>query len=230
MPKGVTIPESLRKTVIRMSDVFNPTEIRAFTNVSERQQRRIGKLWRTTGAVVVSKDNSRPRGRPRHLSAEEVAVCFYSCSLVNFTIHTAYFLVQFIHGTVNETCDIYLDELRDSLGAICGTRLSVHSIWRTLKRGGYRMKKVRVFEILSDVIVDFWPYSSLVMLLNVAHESEHAMYSKLRRDMSPSNWFLLMKVLQIEGRLIEDMLGPLEGDVLFGRHSLFVDAGKSPSQ
>ncbi|KAF8161877.1 hypothetical protein BJ912DRAFT_801376, partial [Pholiota molesta] len=121
MPKGVTIPKTLRETVIRMSDVFSPTEIRAFTNISERQQRRIGKLWRDTGTVVRSRPNHRIRGRPRHLSAEEVA---------------------FIHGTVNETCDIYLDELRDSLGAICGTRASLQLIWKTLKRGGYHMKKV----------------------------------------------------------------------------------------
>jgi hypothetical protein len=67
-----------------MSDVFRPAEIRAFTNVSERQQRRIGKLWRETGTVIPPKENSRPRGRPRHLSAEEVAVCFDSFYLASY--------------------------------------------------------------------------------------------------------------------------------------------------
>jgi len=74
MPRGVTIPEPLRETVVRMSAVFSPAEIRAFTTVSERQQSRIMKLWRETGGVVPRKELQRPRGQPRHLNAADVAV------------------------------------------------------------------------------------------------------------------------------------------------------------
>ncbi|KAF8186614.1 hypothetical protein K438DRAFT_1513718, partial [Mycena galopus ATCC 62051] len=42
---------------------------------------------------------------------------------------------------VDRTCDTYLDELQESLGAICGAEASQATIWRTLRRCGYRMKK-----------------------------------------------------------------------------------------
>ncbi|KAJ7175495.1 hypothetical protein C8R46DRAFT_828941, partial [Mycena filopes] len=48
---------------------------------------------------------------------------------------------QFLQGTIDRTCDTYLDELQESLGAICGAEASLPTIWRTLRRKGYRMKK-----------------------------------------------------------------------------------------
>ncbi|KAJ7115757.1 hypothetical protein C8R44DRAFT_586501, partial [Mycena epipterygia] len=48
----------------------------------------------------------------------------------------------FLQGTVDRTCDTYLDELQESLGAICGAEASQSTIWRTLRRRGYRMKKI----------------------------------------------------------------------------------------
>jgi hypothetical protein len=33
-------------------------------------------------------------------------------------------------------------ELQETLEGMCGTRLSLPTIWRTLRRAGYRMKKV----------------------------------------------------------------------------------------
>ena len=60
MPRGVTIPEPLRETVVRMSAVFSPAEIRAFTTVSERQQSRIMKLWRETGGLFLEKNSRDP--------------------------------------------------------------------------------------------------------------------------------------------------------------------------
>ncbi|KAJ6610370.1 hypothetical protein B0H10DRAFT_1811654 [Mycena sp. CBHHK59/15] len=96
-------------------------EIRAFTDVSPRQQRRILKRWRETSEVKKTRDGPEMRGRPRALSSEDVA---------------------FLQGTVDRTCDTYLDEMQESLGAICGVEACQATIWRTLKRKGYRMKKV----------------------------------------------------------------------------------------
>jgi hypothetical protein len=76
MPKGVTIAESTCWTVVRMAACrFTPEEIRVFTDVSPRQQRRILKLWRETDDVKRLQNDPRLRGRPRHLTAEDVAVC-----------------------------------------------------------------------------------------------------------------------------------------------------------
>ncbi|KAF8992008.1 hypothetical protein BDQ17DRAFT_1370103 [Cyathus striatus] len=62
-----------------------------------------------------------PQGRRRNLTAEDVF---------------------FLHGEVNRTCDIYLDELREALGIVCGADVSIPTIWRTLRNGGFRMKKL----------------------------------------------------------------------------------------
>ena len=53
-----------------------------------------------------------------------------------------YIIQQFLQNSVNDTCNIYLDELKDSLGIICGRDVSESTIWRTLKCCGYHMKKV----------------------------------------------------------------------------------------
>jgi len=45
--------------------------------------------------------------------------------------------------TLSSTPDLYLDELRLELQERCGVTVSTSTIWRTLIKGGYRMKKVR---------------------------------------------------------------------------------------
>ncbi|KAJ7352383.1 hypothetical protein DFH08DRAFT_858726 [Mycena albidolilacea] len=49
---------------------------------------------------------------------------------------------QFLQGAIDRTCDTYLDELQEALGAICGVEASQVTIWRTLRRQGYCMKKI----------------------------------------------------------------------------------------
>ncbi|KAJ7463644.1 hypothetical protein FB451DRAFT_1180122 [Mycena latifolia] len=125
MPKGVTVAESMCWTVVRMLVCRkSPQEIHAFTDVSPRQQRRIFKLWRETSEVKRRKDGPELQGRPRKLTSQDVAV------LTAFS------------GSVDETCDTYLEELQESLGFVCGAEASQATIWRTLQRKGYRMKKV----------------------------------------------------------------------------------------
>ena len=74
MPKGIKIPTALRIAVIRMSEVMSPLEICGLTTVSERQQRRIMKEWRQTGAVHKPPHDIRKQGRPRLLTADEAIV------------------------------------------------------------------------------------------------------------------------------------------------------------
>jgi hypothetical protein len=40
--------------------------------------------------------------------------------------------------------DLYLDELREELKEECGVSINLSTIWRTLVRSGYTMKKVWV--------------------------------------------------------------------------------------
>jgi transposase len=49
---------------------------------------------------------------------------------------------QFLLGTIRETPDMYLDELREILAITCGVNASPSTLWRTLHRAGFTMKKV----------------------------------------------------------------------------------------
>ncbi|KAF9010291.1 hypothetical protein BDQ17DRAFT_1347917 [Cyathus striatus] len=50
--------------------------------------------------------------------------------------------VYFIQGVINHSCDVYLDELQEVLGIICGANVSKPTIWCTLKCDGYHMMKL----------------------------------------------------------------------------------------
>ena len=79
MPRGFTVPNSMRETVVRMSADLRPAGIRTYTDVSEWQQSWILKMWRETGTAIPHEVPQR--GRPRNLSAEEV---FVSALLADF--------------------------------------------------------------------------------------------------------------------------------------------------
>ena len=147
MPKGVSIVESTCWTVVRLATChFSSEEIWAFTDVSPWQQCHIIKLWYATVTVKVTRNGPELHGRPQDLTAEEVAVSFcLTCSN-----HFIWWLFQhqFLLGSVNSTCDIYLDELRDLIGNICGADVSLSTVWRTLQHSGYRMKRVSNVSIL----------------------------------------------------------------------------------
>lgn len=51
-------------------------------------------------------------------------------------------MLQFLLGTIAKTPDLYLDELQEMLAASCGRTVSRATIWRTLRRAGFTMKKV----------------------------------------------------------------------------------------
>lgn len=43
---------------------------------------------------------------------------------------------------MEQQSDRFLDELQDGLKDICGVEVSLSTVWRTLKRLGFTMKKV----------------------------------------------------------------------------------------
>ncbi|KAF8582212.1 hypothetical protein K439DRAFT_1351737, partial [Ramaria rubella] len=49
----------------------------------------------------------------------------------------------FLLRSINETNDIYLDELKVNLEECCGTEVSLSTVWQALKKSGFTMKKVR---------------------------------------------------------------------------------------
>ena len=47
-----------------------------------------------------------------------------------------------MHMALNNAPDLYLDELRLELEQVCGVAVSLQTIWRTLIKSGYTIKKV----------------------------------------------------------------------------------------
>ncbi|KIK22959.1 hypothetical protein PISMIDRAFT_44283, partial [Pisolithus microcarpus 441] len=50
--------------------------------------------------------------------------------------------VQFLLGTIQKAPGLYLDELQEMLVQSCGVEVSHTTIWRSLQRAGFTMKKV----------------------------------------------------------------------------------------
>ncbi|KAF9006819.1 hypothetical protein BDZ89DRAFT_1048643 [Hymenopellis radicata] len=123
MPRGKKISEDLAWTVVRMRSDLDEQTISQYAGISIRSIRTIISRWRKTGKVV-TEIHFETRGRHRQLTAEEVS---------------------FIHGKVlRGEENSYLDELKDEMEAICGWEISMATVWRTLQRGGFTLKKVQI--------------------------------------------------------------------------------------
>ncbi|KAJ7266435.1 Homeodomain-like protein [Mycena haematopus] len=122
MAKGRPISQDLRWAIVRMHGAgVSIKAITAYTDISRRQIYRIVNRFMMTGRVLTATQRKKT-GRTRHLTSSDVA---------------------FLQGTLDHSCDKYLDELQLSLQETCGRIVSQSTIWRALKRSGYTMKKVR---------------------------------------------------------------------------------------
>jgi hypothetical protein len=83
------VSEDLAWAIVRMAPILESSDIAAFTSVSERQQRWILSLWRNTGEVVRHRDR-RVKGRPRHLTPDDVAVCSWPFILYPWQLKNYY--------------------------------------------------------------------------------------------------------------------------------------------
>lgn len=52
---------------------------------------------------------------------------------------------QYLIDRVGCNPDTYLDELRIGLSEVCDKDVSISTVWRTLQRCGFRLKKVRLY-------------------------------------------------------------------------------------
>lgn len=84
MPKGQPISEDLRWAIVRMTRLVKIESISSYTDVSQRQIRRILALYKATGNVTTARDRRR-RGRRRHLTPEDVAVSYSTLYVLQFS-------------------------------------------------------------------------------------------------------------------------------------------------
>jgi transposase len=142
MPKGKPISVDLRWAIVRMHGAgVSIKTIAAYTDTSPRQIYRIVNRFLTTGKVLTA--TQRRTGRTRHLTSSDVAVGGDN----DIRILVTHYPLQFLQGSLDHSCDKYLDELQLGLQETCGRVVSQSTIWRALRRSGYRMKKVRGLEL-----------------------------------------------------------------------------------
>ena len=134
MPQGKAIIEDVQWIVIRLSATMSPEDIAAYTNLSERKVRGIISHFNRTGDVKVP-TCERPRLQ-RSLQDEDIKVCEFVSSSYPTDLY------KHLFDTLSCMPDLYLDELWLELQQTSGVDVSISTIWRTLVKGGFSMKKV----------------------------------------------------------------------------------------
>lgn len=143
MTRGKALSNDARSILFKLhqSDEFTMDHLSALTDVNRRTIYRIIKDWEATGGV--ERDGKRT-GRPRLLDYLDVQV---RCSVPALTdvAHQDSICHQYLLSSVDQRRDLFLDELRQKLGASSGKYVSDSTIWRTLERAGFTMKRVWSF-------------------------------------------------------------------------------------
>ena len=118
---------------------------------------------------------------------------------------------------------MYLDELRLELQEVCGVSISLSTIWRTLKKGGYSMKKVRNW--WPHILMSDWLLDSLAGLhWSVVLKCGLTMHFVLA-SIQQINLFLLMKVLWTVEQHTVAMPEQYMAEERLVKHSSAVDDG-----
>ncbi|KIM51639.1 hypothetical protein SCLCIDRAFT_1166606 [Scleroderma citrinum Foug A] len=128
MGQGKKMSLDIQWAIVRMSGRLSYDEISMYLDVSTRSVRRMMLYFRDYGIIPDAQDSSaqEERQKNRHLRGIDV---------------------EFLLNTIKKTPDVYLDELQTMIALECGKDVSRSTIWRTLRRCGLTMKKVRIYLI-----------------------------------------------------------------------------------
>ena len=138
MTRGQPVSDAIQWTIIRLSVAMPMHEISGYTDTSVRKIRDILAHFKRTGGIKSSK-----REMPtihKSLQDEDIQVPGYNLLLNRLLTLTCD--IKHLFNTLSSAPDLYLDELRLELQERCGVSVSMSTIWRTLRKGGYTMKKV----------------------------------------------------------------------------------------
>jgi len=118
MVQGRALSPHIHIIIIRLSYILTKQDISVYTGISLRTIERILAYFKKHGAI------SEPERRvttQRMLAKDDVATLF---------------------EIVKSAPDLYLDELQEVLSMECGQHVSKGTIWKTLTRAGFTMKKI----------------------------------------------------------------------------------------
>lgn len=135
--RGRRVSNDLAWTIVRMALTMNEEEISELTRLSADHVKRVLRYWRRTGVPFAPPKDRRLRGRKRKLDYDhlQVSTCVW-CLLNSLNI------AQYLRECIRRRSDIYLDELKRGLSNVCGVHVSTSTIWRSLRRCGFTLKKV----------------------------------------------------------------------------------------
>ncbi|KIK85510.1 hypothetical protein PAXRUDRAFT_40987, partial [Paxillus rubicundulus Ve08.2h10] len=123
---GHQISTKMQWAVICLSKLLDFKRTAMALDLSSRSVRHIVSYFNTHGTVPNPGENVVPKERQGNQHLHDVDV-------------------EFLLGTITKTPDLYLDELQEVLAVSCGCMVSHATIWRTLRRAGFTMKKVGIY-------------------------------------------------------------------------------------
>ena len=130
----LTSPE-VQEIIVRLSKFHDTFTISAYTGVSVRCIRRILRYYFENGRLQTSKPRD---GRKRKLRDIDANVSVSFLLNINYLLYSQYMLETVLRNTP----DVYLDEIQQMILYNCGQEVSKSTIWRTLERAGFTLKKV----------------------------------------------------------------------------------------
>ncbi|KAJ7194797.1 hypothetical protein GGX14DRAFT_377632 [Mycena pura] len=133
MTRGKALSDDLRGAILNMSRFLDIPEICHYTNCKKRTVERILEDYHKKGTVMREHLRLEMRGAKRSMSAGDL---------------------RFLTGVVRHSPDVYLDELRELLEETRGSEVSEATIWRSLKRCGFTMKKVCTMKAFTHILAD----------------------------------------------------------------------------
>jgi len=142
MPRGKAIPEMMHWTIVRLATgtTMTPEDISMYTDVGISTVKKILACFRRTGNVNISKP---VKHQPcQLLSDQNAGVCSSHFPNSILVAQLMIMVIQHLFRMLDNTPDLYLDELCLDLQQTCGISVLILTIWRTLVKGGYSMKKV----------------------------------------------------------------------------------------
>ena len=141
MPQGQQTCAEIQWAIVRLCWMMDPELVAAGLNVSTRTVQRIQSYFDSYGTVPNESNIAAKRDRSsnQHLQDIDLEACILTLTCSNSTLICD---VQYLLDTIQKMPDLYLNELQEMMTAETGVWVSCATIWRTLRRKGFTMKKV----------------------------------------------------------------------------------------
>jgi transposase len=138
MTHGQALFNDLRGAIVNMARSLDIDSIVQYTGCKRRTVERTLSDYRKKGTAVRVRLSKELCGAKRALRPADVRVCL----LFHSELSAVFIQPQFLQGQVRFSPDIYLTELRELLEERRGVEISDATLWRSLRRSGFTMKKV----------------------------------------------------------------------------------------